>query len=137
MLLLGLVVAGCGNEKEQFRVDKLNPAIRQVGDERSALADLLRTSEPNRAADARALRAQLGRLRIAMRRLAALHPPGGVGDDFRRYTRANDALLASLAHFVDVFADGNAARRSDAAARTQRMLGRAQRAQVELQHRLQ
>ena len=134
--VLGLV-AGCGNEKRDFRVEELNPLVKRLGEERATLAAVLRASRPGRARDERALRDQLGRLRAVMRRIAALDPPEGTEERFRRYTRANAAFLAALERFVDAYANGGAGRQQEAARETQTRLAAANRAQRQLQRALQ
>jgi len=131
------LLGGCGNEKRDFREDRLNPLVRRVGEERAVLASVLRASRPGRARDGRALRSQLARLGAVMRRIAALEPPDGVEDRLERYTRANAALLAALRRFVDAFAGGasEGAQRT-AARRTQTTLATANRAQRALQQAL-
>jgi hypothetical protein len=131
-----LVGGGCGNAKRDFREHELNPSIERVAEQRTALAGLLRMSRPHLAADERRLRAQLGQLADAMRRVARLRPPQGVEVKFRRYTRANTALLAGLSRFVDALAGESAERRRQAEERALSALARASRAQTELQHAL-
>jgi hypothetical protein len=137
LVSLALLGAGCGNAKRDFRVHELNPRIERVGEQRAALSALLRDSRPGAARDTRALRAQLGRLAGAMRRVAALEPPDGAESRFRRYTAANAALLAGLSRFVDARASGSAAREQRAGQDIQVALVRVGRAQAELQHALQ
>jgi hypothetical protein len=99
------------------------------------LAALLRVARPRNDNDARALRGGLADLRAAMHQVAALNPPDSVDLRFRRYVRANAALLASLSRFVDAFAnDGQKAQA--AAGEVQTALGRASRAQTDLQRAL-
>lgn len=132
------LLAGCGgNEKRDFRVEQLNPLVKRMGEERATLAAVLRASRPGRARDARALRDQLGRLRAVMRRIAALEPPEGTEERFRRYTRANTAFLAALERFVDAYADDSARRQREAARETQTRLAAANRLQRQLQNALQ
>jgi hypothetical protein len=133
--LVGLL-GGCGNEKADFRVQKLNPLVKRVGEERATLAAVLRASRPGRARDAQALRGQLTRLGGAMQRIAALKPPDGVDGPFRTYTKANAAVLNSLRSFVEAFAAGRSALQQVAARRTGVSLARANQAQTKLQHAL-
>lgn len=136
LVALAAAVGACGNEKRDFRVQELNPLVKRAGEERAALAAVLRASRPGRARDARALREQLGRVTGVLRRIADLKPPDGVGGRFDRYTRANSAFAASLRGFVDAFAAGDDARQRRAAELTRTTLAEAQRAQVALQHAL-
>jgi hypothetical protein len=133
--MVGLVT-GCGKEKRDFRVEKLNPLVKQAGEERATLAAVLRDSRPGRARDAGALREQLTRVVGVLRRIAGLNPPDGVDRKFRRYTRANAAFAAALRRFVDAFAAGDDSGQRDAEERTRTTLAAAQRAQVQLQHAL-
>jgi cytochrome c556 len=133
--LVGLVT-GCGKEKRDFRVEKLNPLVKQAGEQRATLAAVLRGSRPGRQRDARALHEQLARVTGVLRRIAGLSPPDGVDGKFRRYTRANAAFAAALRRFVDAFAAGDDSGQRDAAQQTRSTLATAQRAQVQLQHAL-
>jgi hypothetical protein len=135
LALIALFVSGCGNARRDFRVDDLNPRTERVDEERAELAALLRVARPRNDNDARALRGGLADLRAAMHQVAALNPPDSVDLRFRRYVRANAALLASLSRFVDAFAnDGQKAQA--AAGEVQTALGRASRAQTDLQRAL-
>lgn len=136
VLALPGLIGGCGNEKADFRVQRLNPLVKRVGEERATLAAVLRGSRPGRARDAQALRGQLTRLGAAMQRIAALKPPDGVDRLFRDYTRANSGVLRSLESFVDAFAAGRSALQQVAARQTGESLARANRAQIKLQHAL-
>jgi hypothetical protein len=133
-LVLG--AAGCGNERHDFRVEKLDPLVKRVSEQRTAFATTLRLARPHLARQARVLRADVAQLGATMRELAALDPPAGTERKFRRYTRANSALLGSLYRFVDAFASGTLSeqRRAEQAAAT--ALGAANRAQTDFQHAL-
>jgi hypothetical protein len=133
---VAVVAAGCGNARHDFRVDKLDPAVRQVDERRAELATLLRLTRPHRGRDARVLRAQVGRLSAAMRRIATLEPPPGTEARFRRYLRANAALLSSLAAFVDAFASGSVAKQRQAGPAAQAAVGAADAAEISLRHAL-
>jgi cytochrome c556 len=136
VVALAGLASGCGKEKRDFRVEKLNPLVKRAGEERATLAAVLRGSRPGRARDAGALREQLARVVGVLRRIAGLNPPDGVDGTFRRYTRANTAFAAALRRFVDAFAAGDDSGQRDAAERTRTTLATAQRAQVQLQHAL-
>jgi hypothetical protein len=133
---LSLSLAGCGNEKRDFRVDKLEPLIQRVRAQRAELASALRLAQPHRARDAEILRSQVARLAAAMRQVAVLVPPDGTERQFQRYTRANAALLASLSRFIEAFASRVPALQRRAGRAAQSAVIAANRAQVELQHAL-
>ncbi len=136
LALLGFV-GGCGNEKRDFRVDKLNPLVKRLGEERATLAVVLRAARPGRASDIRALREQVAGVEGVTRRIAALNPPDGAESKFRRYVRANAAFVRRLRRFVDVYAANRPQRRQrEAAARVQLALSAANDAQTELQRSL-
>jgi cytochrome c556 len=134
--VLALATAGCGNEKHDFRVEKLQPLVQRVNEQRSQLGSALRLARPRRAEDATVLRAQIARLRDAMSRLAALTPPAGTEAKFRRYTRANTALLTSLSRFVEAFATGNPDDQRRAAQDSQAALAVVSRTETALEHAL-
>lgn len=136
MLGIALVVAGCGNAKHDFRVDQLDPAVRQVDQRRAELAGLLRLTRPHRARDAQVLRTQVGRLRSAMSRIARLKPPAGTQGKFRRYVRANTLVLSSLSAFVDAFSSGSLARERQLGQAAQAAVGQADDAETSLRHAL-
>ena len=129
-------MAGCGNEKRDFREKELNPLVRRATGERATLAAVLRASKPKRARDAALLRSQLGALARVFRRIAALDPPGGIEAKFERYTRANAALLRALRQFVDAFARGDVAAQQSAGSRAREAVKHANSAQRELQQAL-
>jgi outer membrane murein-binding lipoprotein Lpp len=133
---LALLAGGCGNAKRDFRVEQLNPLITRASEQRAQLASLLRSSRPHHARDARILRSGIVALGVTMRRLAVLHPPQGTEAKFKRYTRANTVLLASLSRFVDAFASGNLLRVRRADQQTRAAVAAANRAQTSLQHAL-
>jgi hypothetical protein len=136
LAVLALGAAGCGNDRHDFRVEKLNPLVKRVSEQRTAFATTLRLSRPHLARHARVLRADVGRLGAAMRKVAALEPPPGTGAKFRRYTRANSALLSSLYRFVDAFASGTVAQQRRAEQAAAAALGTANRAQTDFEHAL-
>jgi hypothetical protein len=133
---VALVAAGCGNARHDFRVEKLDPLIQRVSQERTELASTLRLARPHRARDARVLRAQVAQLGASMRRIAGLTPPEGTERKFQRYTRANSALLGSLSRFVDAFGSASQAQQQRAGQEAQAALAVANRTQSELEHAL-
>jgi hypothetical protein len=136
LLALAGPIAGCGNEKRDFREEKLNPLVKRASEERATLATILRASRPGRSRDEAALRAQLTDLGGVFRRIADLEPPDGVEAKLERYARANSALLRALAGFLDAFASGDEAGQRRAGQAAQEALARANRAQRELQRSL-
>lgn len=133
---LALVAVGCGNEKRDFRIQKLEPIVHQVAARRTALADTLRAAQPGRKGDARLLRAELLDLGASIRRVGALTPPPGTERQFRLYARANQALLASLAKFVDMFAAGGGLGLNRAGDAARAAAAAANRAELRLEHAL-
>jgi hypothetical protein len=129
---------GCGgNAKRDFRVEQLNPLTERLATERSALAQALRVASPHRGRDATLLRARLDAVAATMGRIAALRPPDGTLEQFRRYTRANEALLGSLTRYIRAFARGTVAQQRAAARDAQTAAQRADAAESALQHELQ
>jgi hypothetical protein len=133
---VALLVAGCGNAGHDFRVDKLDPAVRQASQRRAEFASLLRLTRPHHGRDAGVLRAQLVRLSGAMRRIATLAPPQGTETRFRRYIRANAVLLSNLGAFVDAFAAGSVAKQREVGHVTQAAVSAADAAETSLRHAL-
>jgi hypothetical protein len=127
---------GCGNARHDFRIDRLNPAIRHVDQKRAELASLLRLTHAHRPRDAQVLRAQVARLGAAIRRVTTLRPPAGTESRFRRYVRANAALLGSLSRFVDAFASGTRAEQQQARQVAELAVGEVDTAKTALQHQL-
>ncbi len=135
-VVLALVASGCGNAGHDFRVDKLQPLVGRVNDQRARLAGILRISRPHRPRDAGVLRAQITQLGATMREIAALKPPAGTRAKFLSYTQANVALLASLSRFVDAFASGDLARQRQMGQETQAAVSAADQARMALDHAL-
>jgi hypothetical protein len=134
----GLLAVGCGgNEKRDFRVDRLNPLTERLAEERSTLAQTLRVAHPRRERDAAVLRSRLDAVAATMRRIAALRPPDGTEERFVSYTRANEALLGSLNRYIRTFTRGTAAEQRAAAEDAQTAARRADAAESALQHALQ
>jgi hypothetical protein len=133
---LALGAAGCADERRDFRVEKLDPLVKRVSDQRAQLAATLHLVRPHRARDAQLLRAQVARLGATLRRVASLRPPAGTATRFHRYTRANTALLASLSRFVNAFAAGSVAAQRRAGQDAQTAVATANQAETDLRHAL-
>ena len=135
--LLAPAASGCGDERRDFREEQLRPLVVRVGEQRATLAATLRSVRSGRPRDAAVLRAQVAQLRATMRRIAALDPPEGTETRFRRYTRANARLLATLSRFVEALAAGSASAQRRAAAQVSAAVADVERTQTAFQRSLQ
>ena len=102
---LALVVAGCGDDLEEFRGD-LRPLEDRAQEQRAVIAAELRTATLGSRSDAEALRRDTAALAETFEEIEQLEPPGDYEEPFAAYVRANDEIVRNLDRFAAAVAAG-------------------------------
>ncbi len=127
-----LLLTGCGDERKEFRMEKLAPLQQAVKDQRARIAAELQGLELGN-------RQQALELEAAVQRLAAIHdviedldPPDGTEGLFETYTEANQRLDDHLARYAALVKAGKRAGLKKAGKAAQTATGDTDLARVDL-----
>lgn len=100
------VLAGCGDELEEFR-DDLRPLEERAEEQRTATSGLLRSARLGSRADARRVRAEAAKLSATYEEIAAIEPPDEYSEPFADYVHANRATVRDLRGFATELESGS------------------------------
>lgn len=130
------LLAGCGEDKEAFRVNKFNPAEEKLEAERSALSQVLRTVRLKSKSDEKRMNAQIDKIAKAAADVAKLEPPNSVHGLFIAYNSANLELIAQLREFAKTLREGKKKKLDTLAEDAQESAGKVHRAEQALREAL-
>lgn len=131
-----LLLAGCGDERKEFREDKLAPLQQEVKDQRARIAATLQQLELGDAEQARELEAEVARLGEVHQVIASLDPPDGLDDEFKPYVDANTRISKHLERYAALVKANEREGLRKAANAAQRAMGDADLARVDLDYAL-
>jgi hypothetical protein len=95
-----LLVAGCGDERKEFREKKLAPLQQAVKDQRARIAATLQGLQLGDEPRAVQLQQDVERLAAIHKVIADLDPPEGTEGLFETYVKANDRLTEHLRQYA-------------------------------------
>ena len=124
-----LLLAGCGDELDEFR-DDLRPLEDRAAEQRAQISAELRSLTLGSSRDARELRAGTAELERTYEEIAEVDPPGDYEEPFAAYVRANDRTIRDLERFVDDVEAGDARGVRDAGNAVVHHLGKSQSARL-------
>lgn len=95
-----LLATGCGDERKEFREEKLAPLQQAVKDQRAEIAATLQGLQLGDPQQALTLEAQVERLDKIHDIIADLDPPDGTDGLFETYVDANTRLSEHLGRYA-------------------------------------
>ena len=131
-----LVAAGCGDERKEFREEKLAPLQQAVKDERARIALTLQQLRVGDAEQTLDLERQVARLASIHEVIAALDPPDGIEDEFEPYVEANTRISKHFERYAQLVKRERRAGLAAASKAAQRAIGDSDLARVNLDQAL-
>lgn len=133
---LTAVLGGCGDERKEFREEKLAPLQQAVKDERARMAAVLGELRVGDREQALALEEHVVRLERIHELIASLDPPDGIDGLFETYVEANERISNHFTRYAQLVKAQRRAGLARASKAAQRAIGDSDLARVDLDQAL-
>jgi hypothetical protein len=136
VVVLALVVAGCGKSAVEEFADDLRPFEEELTQQKARVGSTLGDVRLGNRADARAVRRQVAGVARIQSEMSKLEHPGEVDEQFETFVKATREQVGALQRVVTALQSGDRARLRQASERAQISEGAVRRAADVLHDRL-